>query len=138
MKESLDLCVSCKGCKRDCPTGVDMARMKIEVLHHYHKRHGLPLRERLIANMPRYAPFAARLAPILNLRDRVPFLAKLSEKWLGFSAKRTLPQWRKPWKQVGAPAAPHDMKADGRDLILFVTRSIATLSAKTSRRPSVF
>jgi FAD/FMN-containing dehydrogenase/Fe-S oxidoreductase len=119
MKESLDLCVSCKGCKRDCPTGVDMARMKIEVLHHYHKRHGLPLRERLIAYMPRYAPFAARLAPVVNLRDRIPFLAKLSEKWLGFSAKRTLPQWRKPWTQTGVPAAPHDLKGDGRDIVLF-------------------
>jgi len=92
--ETLDLCVSCKGCKRECPTGVDMARMKIEFLHHYHGRHGWSLKDRLIAYLPRYAPLAARLAPLANLRDRVPLLAGLGEKLLGLSAKRSLPQWR--------------------------------------------
>jgi Fe-S oxidoreductase len=92
--DTLDLCVSCKGCKRECPTGVDMAKMKIEFLHHYHGRHGWPLKERLIAYLPRYAPFAGRFAPLANLRDRMPFLAWLSEKWLGLSARRSLPQWR--------------------------------------------
>ena len=79
MHDTMALCVGCKGCKRECPTGVDMARMKIEFLHHYRKRHGLPLRERLIAYLPRYAPWAARFAPLMNLRNSVPGLAALGE-----------------------------------------------------------
>jgi FAD/FMN-containing dehydrogenase/Fe-S oxidoreductase len=94
LAETMSLCVSCKGCRRECPTGVDMAKMKIEFLHHYHGRHGWSLKDRLVAFMPRYAPVAARLAGLVNLRDRVPLAAKLSEWLLGLSARRTLPQWR--------------------------------------------
>ena len=72
VEESLELCLACKACSSDCPTGVDMAKMKIEFLHHYHARHGLPLKERLVAALPLYAGTAARLAPLLNLRDRLP------------------------------------------------------------------
>src|SRR5579864_4351230 len=88
MRETMELCVSCKGCKRECPTGVDMARMKIEFLHQYRKRHGLSARDRAVAYLPRYAPYAARIAPLLNLRNRLPMLAALGERWLGLSARR--------------------------------------------------
>jgi Fe-S oxidoreductase/FAD/FMN-containing dehydrogenase len=97
MAETLALCVSCKACRRECPTGVDMARMKIEVLSARAKKLGLGLHERLVGYLPRYAPYAARLAWLLNLRDVLPGAGALSEALAGFSARRTLPRWRRDW-----------------------------------------
>ena len=70
--ETLKLCVSCKGCRRECPTGVDMAKMKIEVLAARNRKHGLSLRDRMVAYLPRYAPYAARMAPLMNMRNWFP------------------------------------------------------------------
>lgn len=95
MMETMQLCVSCKACKRECPTGVDMARMKIEVLAARAKECGYSLRDRLVANMPRYAPVAAKFAGLLNLRNRSSSLRLLMEKLTGFSALRALPEWRR-------------------------------------------
>ncbi len=88
---ALALCVSCKGCKRDCPTGVDMAKMKIEHLAHYNRKHGLSLKDILIARLSFSAPQVSRFASIFN------FLGGLTlvKKALGFAAQRSLPQWRK-------------------------------------------
>jgi Fe-S oxidoreductase len=94
-----------------------MARMKVEFLHHYHRRHGYALRDKLIAYLPRYAPWAARLAPLVNLRDRVPGLARLSELWLGLSARRALPRWRRRTflGTLGASLPPHPaLSREGR------------------------
>ncbi|HEX3498425.1 MAG TPA: 4Fe-4S dicluster domain-containing protein, partial [Stellaceae bacterium] len=93
MRETMALCISCKGCKRECPTGVDMARMKIEFLRHYKTKHGLTLRDHLVAYLPRYAATASRFRGLLNLRNRLPLAAKLGEKLTGLSARRKLPQW---------------------------------------------
>ncbi len=119
MAQTMALCVSCKGCKRECPTGVDMARMKIEFLHHYRKRHRLSMRDRLFAYLPRYAPWAARLAPLLNLRNRLPGLPALGERVLGLSARRSLPTWRRDAFAKQAPA-PARLASERREVVLFV------------------
>jgi Fe-S oxidoreductase len=116
MRETMSLCVSCKGCKRECPTGVDMAKMKVEFLYHYKKRHGLSLRDRAIAYLPRYAPYAARVAPLLNLRNRVPALAALGEKALGLSARRSLPEWSREYYRGSTDTGPEG----GRNVVLLV------------------
>jgi FAD/FMN-containing dehydrogenase/Fe-S oxidoreductase len=95
VRAALDLCVSCKGCRRDCPTGVDMAKMKIEFQHQWQEAHGLTLKERAIAFLPRWAPWAARLPWLANLRNTLPGLARLTERVSGLSARRSLPAWRR-------------------------------------------
>jgi FAD/FMN-containing dehydrogenase/Fe-S oxidoreductase len=97
MAETMKLCVSCKACRRECPTGVDMARMKIEVQAARAAKFGLSLHDRLVGYLPRYAPYAARLPWLFNARDRVPGLAALSEALAGLSARRSLPRWRRDW-----------------------------------------
>jgi FAD/FMN-containing dehydrogenase/Fe-S oxidoreductase len=121
MAETLSLCVSCKACRRECPTGVDMARMKIEVLVARAAKYGLSLHNRLVGYLPRYAPFAARFAGLFNMRNGSPALRRMLEVFAGFSAKRSLPTWREDiyrdrsdWKY---PAAKPD--APVREVVLF-------------------
>jgi FAD/FMN-containing dehydrogenase len=95
MAETMKLCVSCKACRRECPTGVDMARMKIEVLAARAARFGFSLRDRLIGWLPRYAHYAAKLPWLMNARNVVPGAAWLSEQVAGLSARRSLPRWRR-------------------------------------------
>jgi FAD/FMN-containing dehydrogenase/Fe-S oxidoreductase len=116
MAETMKLCVSCKACKRECPTGVDMARMKIEVLAARAQKHGLSLRDRLVGHLPRYAPYAAYLAPLLNLRNRIPALARLTEAVVGFSARRSLPVWR---RDRFTPPVGAQGRADGPEVVLW-------------------
>src|SRR5271167_829367 len=117
MAETLKLCVSCKACRRECPTGVDMARMKIEVLAARARGGRLGARERLIGYLPRYAGLASRLHALMNLRDRVPLFAKLSERLLGFAAERSLPAWRSD--RFRARREAHGPEA-GPEVALFV------------------
>jgi FAD/FMN-containing dehydrogenase/Fe-S oxidoreductase len=92
--DTMDLCVACKGCRRECPTGVDMAKMKLEFLAHYKARHGHTIKDHLVARLPDYAQAASGLSWLMNLRDELPGAAWLSEKLLGFSRRRPLPRWR--------------------------------------------
>ena len=93
MQETMKLCVSCKACKSECPTGVDMAKMKIEVLAAHARSRGHTLHERLIAHLPRYAPVVAKLGRLANLRNASPALARVLEPLTGFTASRPLPSW---------------------------------------------
>ncbi|HTB01299.1 MAG TPA: FAD-linked oxidase C-terminal domain-containing protein [Bradyrhizobium sp.] len=116
MMETLKLCVSCKACRHECPTGVDMAKMKIEVLAARVETHGLSLRDRLVGYLPRYAGLAAQLAPLANWRNNSPLLRRMFERFAGISAERALPKWR---RDVFRPEAEAIGPADGREVVLF-------------------
>jgi len=90
-EEILDLCVGCKGCKSDCPTGVDLAKLKAETKHRYHKREGATLRERLFADIDRLAALGSRLAPLSNVAPDLPGARTLMARLLGIAPDRDLP-----------------------------------------------
>ena len=117
MVETMKLCVACKACKRECPTGVDMARMKIEVMAARATTRGFSFRDRLVALMPRYAPFAAPVAPLLNLLNHTIPFRRLMEKAIGLSARRSLPIWRHD--RFSTPVAAFGPE-DGREAVLWI------------------
>jgi Fe-S oxidoreductase len=117
VKEALDLCVSCKGCKRECPTGVDMAKLKIEARHAWAKHHGISLRERLVAYLPRYAPLASRMSGLLRLAGHTPGLSEGIKGALGFATKRSLPRFTKSFL---SGAASSGANPTGAEVLLFV------------------
>ena len=111
--DALALCVSCKACRRECPTGVDMARMKVEALAARAARHGVPLRARLVAELPRLARAASRMAPLANLRNRVPLLRRLGGR-IGLAPERPLPAWSSdavPGQRGRGPTGPARRRA---------------------------
>jgi FAD/FMN-containing dehydrogenase/Fe-S oxidoreductase len=107
VKEALDLCVSCKGCKRECPTSVDMAKMKIEARHAWVRKHGLTLRDRTVAFLPRYAATASRCAPLMRWVDRTPVLSGWLKRALGIAPQRSLPHFGRPFLATCAHAEVH-------------------------------
>lgn len=115
MAETLKLCVSCKACKRECPTGVDMAKMKIEVTAARKKITGFSLHDNLIAWMPRYAPLLTKASWLANMRDFMPGSARVFEILDGFTSKRPLPRWRSDIYRPDESTGPED----GRSVILF-------------------
>src|SRR5258708_26743718 len=108
-----------------------MARMKVEFLDHWHAKHGVSTQTRLTAYLPRYAAFARRLAPLINLRNLVPGLAVLAEKLTGMSRKRKLPAWRRDIYRKPPP------KQAGKDVLMFfgsLSRYFEPVDARPSPR----
>jgi FAD/FMN-containing dehydrogenase/Fe-S oxidoreductase len=91
LHEVMDLCLECKGCKSECPSNVDMAKLKYEFLHHYYAANGLPLRNRLFGRIARLNDLLSRLPTLSNWMTAVPFNRWLMEKILGIDRRRPLP-----------------------------------------------
>ena len=90
--DAMDLCLECKGCKAECQTGVDMAKLKYEFLDRYHRAHGLPLRARIFANINTLSRLGARVAPLSNWAANNPLGKRLIHAFLGIHSKRSLPR----------------------------------------------
>ena len=120
--EVMDLCVGCKGCKKDCPSGVDMAKLKAEVEHAHHEEHGIDLRTRLLGNFESLAPLGSKLAPLSNLPGKLPGAGLVMEKVLGIAKERDLPTFRSEsltdWFEARGGAGVPRAEAD-RDVLLF-------------------
>ncbi len=112
--QALDLCVGCKACKTECPTGVDMARMKAEVAYRKVRAGRIRPREWLTAHLPKMAPTAARLGPAANLMSGLRGVRTLGERVLGLTGQRALPAWhRHPYRDSAQRPWPGTTSEDG-------------------------
>ncbi len=91
MYETMELCVSCKACQRECPMSVDMAKMKSEFLSHYYKKFSMRIKDRVISDMPRLIWLLKIIAPIFNKIKNIPLISTIVEKF-GFATARTMPE----------------------------------------------
>ncbi|RNI31676.1 FAD-binding and (Fe-S)-binding domain-containing protein [Rufibacter latericius] len=122
IKEVMDLCLSCKACKSECPSSVDVAKMKAEFLQHYHDANGVPLRTRMIGNFTKMQQLASVVPGVYNFMISNPVTSKLIKKTVGFAPERSLPEvgkttlrsWFKKWQKENAGSTQN-----GRPVYLF-------------------
>lgn len=91
VRDVMDLCLSCKGCKSECPANVDVARLKAEWQQHYHDLHGVPLRSRLVAGFTRAMRLASLFPGLYNWAVTAPDLSRWIKRLAGFAVRRSLP-----------------------------------------------
>jgi FAD/FMN-containing dehydrogenase/Fe-S oxidoreductase len=122
MNEVMDLCIGCKGCANDCPSEVDMAKMKAEVTHEHHQRHGASLRDHLFANIDSLSALGSAFAPVSNWGTKLPGARTLLEKTVGIAKDRTLPTFHsesfEDWFEARGGAQVTAADAD-RKVLLF-------------------
>lgn len=109
VKEVLDLCLACKACQTECPSSVDISKLRAEFLHSYHQTHGIPFRTKLIGNFSKQMKLASGLAPLYNAFTRAPLFRRTLNNLVGFHPHRSLPsvaaETLKSWHQK-RPATP--------------------------------
>ena len=113
VSEVMDLCIGCKGCKRDCPSEVDMAKLKTEVEYQAHQEGATTLRDRVFAHIDSVSRLASAFAPLSNWAQKLPGSGFLAEKTLGIARERELPTFRRQtftdWMNSREPAVdPED------------------------------
>ncbi|MEX2335723.1 MAG: FAD-linked oxidase C-terminal domain-containing protein [Fulvivirga sp.] len=91
IKEVMDLCLSCKGCKSECPSNVDVAKLKAEFQHQYYKSHGIPFRTRMIANFTRFNKLASYAPWLYNFTFTNAVTAPIAKSIGGLAQKRSMP-----------------------------------------------
>ena len=111
---ALDLCLACKGCKAECPSGVDMAKLKFEFENEYYKTHRRPLRDYVFGYFHVFAKIAASLAPISNDLMRIRFFKNVTAEILGITKKRPLPRFRNQRARLG------NLIANNKPVIIFI------------------
>jgi len=134
--EALDLCLSCKGCASDCPTGVDMATWKSEVLHQSYRGRPRPLTHYSLGRLPRWARLASRAPVLVNRLSRTPALRRLLFAAAGIDQRRTAPSFAeqtfRQWFESRATAGA-ESEADGPGVVLFVDSFTDTFSPEVGK-----
>ncbi len=118
--EALDLCLSCKGCASDCPTGIDMATYKAEALHQRYRRRLRPRSHYALGQLPRWARLAQPGAPLLNRLMKVPSLQRVAKAAAGVDARRALPTFEPhPLRRWARGTAHTASSADALDVVVW-------------------